>query len=505
VGHRQTPFRAAVRVALLLSGLLGAHAVRSQQQAVRISLPEALATAERQSPDLAAARAHAVAAGEGAEAARRAGWPRVGLSAGWSYSDIPSAAFAHKLDAGELTAGDFALSRLNDPAAVSHLGTALAVEAPVDAFGKVQAGARSAAARAQSVEAQVGEGLLDVRLRVVQAYRQAALARRALEATEHALDGARAREADVQARVDGGAALQADLLRSRSRRREREADLAERRGEARAAAAALARALGAPAGTLYEPADDPPVPTALAGDLDAWTARALAGRPALAGVRASADAARWAVTGADKEKLPDVGLWGQLQDNRVSLSGGKRAGAVGVTVRWSAFDPERGNRKAEQDGELRAADQVRLDVEIAWHRAQAARERYAAAAGGAEEGREALRVVRERRQAGIATLTDELETEAASLGAELQELRAAAEAALADAVLERAGGGALTPAPLPAPPAPPPGEGRQATETTKATRESAGGRAEGPGFLSPGQRPGEGGGPIRPISSGAQP
>jgi hypothetical protein len=35
-------------------------------------------------------------------------------------------------------------------------------------------------------------------------------------------------------------------------------------------------------------------------------------------------------------------------------------------------------------------------------------------------------------------LTDELETEAASLAAELQELRAATEAALADAVLERA-------------------------------------------------------------------
>jgi outer membrane protein TolC len=56
------------------------------------------------------------------------------------------------------------------------------------------------------------------------------------------------------------------------------------------------------------------------------------------------------------------------------------------------------------------------------------------------EAREALRVVQERRQAGMATLTDELETEAASLAAELQELRAVAEAALADAALARAAG-----------------------------------------------------------------
>ena len=73
-------------------------------------------------------------------------------------------------------------------------------------------------------------------------------------------------------------------------------------------------------------------------------------------------------------------------------------------------------------------------------RAQAARERYAAAAGGAEEGREALRVVQERRQQGMATLTDELETEAASLAAEVEELRAASDAALADATLLRAVG-----------------------------------------------------------------
>jgi outer membrane protein TolC len=55
-------------------------------------------------------------------------------------------------------------------------------------------------------------------------------------------------------------------------------------------------------------------------------------------------------------------------------------------------------------------------------------------------------VVRERREAGLATLTDELETEAASLGAELHELDAAVEAALADAALRRAVGATGEPA-----------------------------------------------------------
>ncbi len=444
MGHH--PILRNLSLAAALASLL---TPAGRAETLRITLADALAMAERQSPDLATARAEAQAADQRAEAARRAGWPRLDLSVGGSYTDIPSAAFAHKLDSGEFRSSDFAISRLNDPPGIFYLGTTLAVEAPVDVFGKVQAGARQASAGAKSAGAQVDEGLLDLRLRVATAYEQAALARGALAATERALAGARGRESDVGARVEGGAALQAELLRARARRREREADLAERRADLRTASAALARAFGAVPGTVYEPAEDPAAPRVLSGDLDSWTARALKNRPLLAAMAAQADASRWALRGEERSRLPDLALWGQLQDNRTGIGGGKRAGGAGVSFRWSAFDPAHDSRHAAQEAEVQAAeartraaaDQVRLEVATAWDRAVAARERHAATAGGSEEGREALRVVRERRLAGIATLTDELETEAASLAAELQELRAAAEAAIADAALERAAGG----------------------------------------------------------------
>src|SRR6266545_1077776 len=224
---RQSSFWTVVQVSFVLLALCGVPAVFAEEP-VRITLADALSLAEQQNPDLASARAQAAAAGEEAAAVRRGTWPRLDLSTGWSYTDIPSAVFAHKLDAGEFTTDDFAISRLNDPSALWHLGTTLAVEAPIDAFGKVRTAAESAAARARSADAQVSEALLDLRLQVVTAYRHTAFAKRAVEATEHALEGARAREADVEARVTAGAALQSDLLRARARRREREADLAER-------------------------------------------------------------------------------------------------------------------------------------------------------------------------------------------------------------------------------------------------------------------------------------
>ncbi|HKV11701.1 MAG TPA: TolC family protein, partial [Thermoanaerobaculia bacterium] len=230
MSHRPQRFQGFIFLALLaLSG------AAQGEETLRLTLSEALALAEQQNPDLAAARAQAEAAEEGANAARRGTWPRLDLSTGWSYTDVPSAVFAHKLDSGEFGAEDFAISRLNDPSGLGHLGSAVSVEAPIDAFGKVRTAADSLSARARSAGAQVDEGRLDLRLQVVTAYRQAALAQRAVEVTERALAGARAREADVEARVTGGAALQSDLLRSRARRREREADLAERRGDVRAA------------------------------------------------------------------------------------------------------------------------------------------------------------------------------------------------------------------------------------------------------------------------------
>jgi outer membrane protein len=116
-------------------------------------------------------------------------------------------------------------------------------------------------------------------------------------------------------------------------------------------------------------------------------------------------------------------------------------------VRWT-LDPAQSRRTAAARADERVAAseaaallaRVKAEVHAAWVRRAAAREGLVAARGGTEDGREALRIVRERRAAGLATLTDELETDAAALAAELDELRARAELVLAEAALRRAAG-----------------------------------------------------------------
>ena len=433
---------AAALVLALAAPVLGAPAE------VPISLAEALRLAGEGNPEFLARRARTDADAARATGAARARWPRLSVAASWSRTDTPSMVFAEKLNAGEFAAEDFAIERLNAPDALSHLTTTVGAELPLDVSGRIRALARAQSSGARVAESAADESLQELRLRVVEAYRRAAVARRMVEVTERTLAGARAREADVEARVAEGAALRADLLRVRARRRRREADLAERRADEQTAVAMLSRALGAPADVSYRPTESPSAPAPLEDDAAAWASRALAGRPS---VRAAAERVAghtWSLRAEERAAWPELAAWAQLQDDRNRLSGGNRSGAVGVSLRWNAFDATRRQKVAAAAAEARAAelearaaaDQARLEVEAAWRRAQAARARHAAAAGGAEEGREALRVVQERREQGLATLTDELETEAASLAAELDELRAAADAAIADAALRRAAG-----------------------------------------------------------------
>ncbi len=423
-------------------------AATSHADDVPVTLHEALAIAERDNPELQAAGVRVEAQVARAESVRRMLWPRLGLSSNWTRTDMPAAVFANKLNSGQFSAADFDVARINEPGALSHLGSSLSLQLPIDAFGKVRTMAGALSASGDAAAAGRRDALQEIRMRVVEAYRNAETARRAVGVTARMLDVARAREAEMQARVETGAALQAELLRARARRRQREADLAERRGQQAMAQSGLARLLGAAAGVSFVPTEAPPAVGPVQGDEAEWVERALRQRPVLEAARRKTDAAASLVKSEHRALLPDIGVTGQVFDDRIRAGAGAQSWLVGVGLSWTPFDAGRGRRQAaaradERAAELdarAAADQVRLEVQLAYRRASTARERLAAAAGGAEEGREALRVVQERRKAGMATLTDELETETAALGAALEEIGAASEAAIADAALRRAAG-----------------------------------------------------------------
>ena len=195
-------------LALGLGAALGGASVASAED-VPVTLGEALALAEKGNPELQAAAARVDAQAARTESVSRMRWPRLGLGVAWSRMDLPAGVFADKLNSGEFTMADFDVANLNDPGALNHLGTNLSLEMPVDVFGKVGNMAGAMAAYGDAAAAQTRDAAQAIWAHVVEAYRQAEMAGRAIEVTERVLGVASAREAEIQARVDAGGALQA--------------------------------------------------------------------------------------------------------------------------------------------------------------------------------------------------------------------------------------------------------------------------------------------------------
>lgn len=411
-----------------------------------LTLPQALERARSQNPEIRALRERAGAITARSEATRRGAMPRFGLEVGAQATNNAAAAFASRLNAGEFRAQDFELARLNSPDAIAHLGSSLFVEAPIDLAHRASLAADAQAAGGRAMAAQVREAENTLGLQVTETYHGALLARRALEVTEKALNAARAREAATEARFSEGVALQADVLRVRARRREREADVAARRADLAIAESLLKTLMGAPADAAFVLADSPTTSEAPV-DLGAWQERAALARPVIQAASDQQAAASLATRIEKRGAWPEIGAQARLMDDRIS-GGSGRSWSIGAGLRWTAFDASRSKRLAAAVADEQAAaqdaraarDRVSFEVESEWLRLTAARERVTAAAGGAEEGREALRVVQERRSQGLATLTDELETEAAAFAAELEEIHAARAAVMAEAALKRAAG-----------------------------------------------------------------
>jgi outer membrane protein TolC len=237
------------------------------------------------------------------------------------------------------------------------------------------------------------------------------------------------------------------VLRVRARRRAREADLAAKRSDLVVAEAMLRRLMGEPDGPAFE-LTETPRPASAKDSLETWMAKALSRRPALRAAAGQRSAAALERRIEERASWPDLAGQARVMDDRTSFSGGGRSWAIGAVLRWSFFDATRQKRVSAAVADERAAafdeqasrDLVRFQVGAAFSRLTAASERLAAAEGGALEGREALRIVQERRAQGLATLTDELETEAAAFAAELEEISAAKETVMAEAALRRAAG-----------------------------------------------------------------
>jgi outer membrane protein TolC len=437
--------RTAVLLLLLLGSELAWPHAAASQEATPITLDDALARAMKESQRLAELQAR-VDVATAVEAGRRAAdRPLVALQGGYMRTNHVDEFLVPSPGLGLVVVY---------PDVPDNYRTRLDLQWPIYNGGRTDALERAAGAERLASGEDLAAARADLRLETARAFYALVTADEAERVLAGTLASIESHVRDLRSRLEQGLIPPNDVLSAEAQRSRQRLLAIEAHNQRGIAEADLRRLIGPATPGALEPQIGAPTP-ATPGDLAVLIAlaresrperRALTERVAAARARASAaSAAAWpqlAVSAGydyanpNPRIFPRAGDWNQSWD-------------AAVNVTWSLWDG--GRRKADEaeaaagtralEARLRDFDhQVEFEVRQRWLEADSTTAAIEAAEDGVRAAVEARRVVTERFNAGVATSTEVLDAETAVLQAELDRTRAAANARMAAARLDRAVG-----------------------------------------------------------------
>lgn len=415
-----------------------------------LTLRQAVELALKQNPALRAAQDQAdISHAQVGQA--RAGWfPRLDVNQSFTRGDNPIYVFGALLTQRQFTAQNFNLSSLNEPSPLDNFQTQVAARVSLFDSGRTylrEAGAKKMSSAADYATAQARQDLI---LRVVRAYYGVIVAREDLAAASQALDSAKANERRVRTMTTAGLVVTSDLLSAQVFRAQMQDRQISASNALEVAQLNLGRELGLPPGALPEATGTLGEPKPLTGGIDQWIKTALAERPALLAARMQEQAANTNRKLAKADFGPQIGLFADFERDSEALGGPSGTNwTAGAKLDWNLFSGgARRSRLAEADARRsQAKDQlawlqsgIELQVRQAYLDAQAAAQRANAARAAVKQAGESLRIIQNRYQAGLVTITELLRAQTAQLDARTGYLSALHDWQVARARLERAAG-----------------------------------------------------------------
>jgi outer membrane protein len=443
-----TNFRRTFVAIICSSMLASAQSLAPMPQ--KLSLPEAVRMALEKNPTMQAAVAYAQAVHEGIAEARAARMPRVDFSEGFTRGNNPVYVFGGLLTERQFTSGDFGLSFLNTPPPLDIFRTQFTAALPLYDAGQSGRRIKEAKLSAQAAGENGQRTRQEVIFNVVKAYTDELLARENTHVAESAVKTAQSDLQRAQARQEEGQAVPSDLLSAQVQLAQAQEDLLQANNAAELAHAVLNMAMGLSedAATTIEPGlKESNFET---GALTDRQQRALKSRPDLLeaglGVERAANGSRM----AHAEFLPKVNSFGSWEeDNETFLTRGGNNWTVGLSLNFNVFDGGANRARlaaahyrqsqAKTQAEQMAAA-VKLQVREAYLNLSTAQQRVGVSRQVQSEAEESLRIIQNRYEAGLATITDLLQVETAHTSAQKNYLKALFDYRISYAALELATG-----------------------------------------------------------------
>ncbi|HVT97872.1 MAG TPA: TolC family protein, partial [Acidobacteriaceae bacterium] len=276
--------------------------------------------------------------------------------------------------------------------------------------------ARLGAESAAAVEKATDQGIV---FQVVQAYQAVLHAQRQLDLAQHQQDTAEALVRDAGTRVKAGLAIDSDLLSAQVNLAARQQENIAAQGSVETAWAELETAMGGAVNPRpqLQPID---AKTFSGGAFEEDLARALAARPDLTALRKQTAAQEQAAKAARSDFFPQLSASGNWETDRPTFAGdGGNNWVAGVQLTLDilplskrAHFAEARAAQAKAAAEERSQEQqIRLAVSRAFTGHQTTERMVAASRAAMEQAAEGLRILHNRYDAGLATMTDLLHAE----------------------------------------------------------------------------------------------
>jgi outer membrane protein len=380
----------------------------------------------------------------------RAGWfPRISISESWQRGDEPVFVFSSLLSSREFAAANFAVESLNHPSPLSFFQTAVGVEQVVFDGGRQRSAVRAATLRHQIANLAVDEAAATLALAVTQTFGRLITAESAARAASGALDAAREDHARTERRRDAGMATDADVLTFATHVADLQQRVIQAQGDGAVARAELNRLMGAPIDRDYQAIELPMVDVTGGAErpVEELIAEAERNRPELKGLAASDRLADTGRTTARASLFPQIAAQGVVDISGTQFADRASAWLVGGTARWtfSLGGAELAQLKAANEAARRvraeaedARAAVRVEVITAMRRLETARARESVGRAAVDQARESQRIIRDRFEAGMASVADDLRASSAVLDADAQHVSAIVDAMVGGAMLRHA-------------------------------------------------------------------
>ena len=377
--------------------------------------------------------------------------PRLQFSESLQRGNNPVFVFSSLLAQRQFSDANFARGSLNRPDAMNNYQSQLTVEQVVFDARRTSRRVEEARFARHMAGEDTRRSHSDITLNVLQAYFGVALAEKNLEVARQSVDSARADFKRAESIYQSGRSTQADVLALRVHLAAMHEQQIRASNDLEVARAALNDALGVNLDRRFElttplesRADAPE------GTLEEYRRLAAENRPEMRQAELTQRLARTRQQIAGATYWPQVAFQGMVEADRQNLLGkGGTNWFTGVTLRWNLWNGGETKARVEQarfaesraDALRKSADSaIHLEVLEAYLALSAAAQRVEVASAAAAEAEEAHRIIQNRHQAGLITVTELLRSETALAAARTRRLAAVYDHRIAAATLEHAAG-----------------------------------------------------------------